>query len=114
MRKGGANYIYLPGFPLVKNGYTVLNGSVVTEVVDTGGVVRELPALEFYGGMLVASELAGKEGSFAAGEPLLPCIDALYETLCAAANGLAILEGADLQTLTGRPGMKIRSLWIKR
>ncbi|MDR1756949.1 MAG: hypothetical protein LBR65_08350 [Culturomica sp.] len=110
MRKVGAHYIYLPGFPLVKNGYAVLNGPVVTDVVETGGIVRELPALEFYGGMLVASELAGKEGSFAAGEPLLPRMDALYKALHATTNGLAILEGADLQTLTGRPGMKIRFL----
>ena len=38
MRKIAANYICLPGFPLVKNGYVILEQGRVKDVVDTGAV----------------------------------------------------------------------------
>ena len=53
MRKIAANYILLPGFEFVKNGYIVLKDGMVVDVVNTGGEIREIPCLEFYGGMLV-------------------------------------------------------------
>ena len=53
MRKIAANYILLPGFEFVKNGYVVLKDGMVVDVVNTGGEIREIPCLEFYGGMLV-------------------------------------------------------------
>ena len=49
MRKIAANYICLPGFPLVKNGYVILEQGRVKDVVDTGGRIREIQGLEFYG-----------------------------------------------------------------
>ena len=42
MRKIAANYICLPGFPLVKNGYVILEQGRVKDVVDTGGRIREI------------------------------------------------------------------------
>ena len=54
MRKIAANYICLPGFPLVKNGYVILEQGRVKDVVDTGGRIREIQGLEFYGGLIVA------------------------------------------------------------
>ena len=51
MRKIAANYICLPGFPLVKNGYVILEQGWVKDVVDTGGRIREIQGLEFYGGL---------------------------------------------------------------
>jgi len=53
MRKIAANYICLPGFPLVKNGYVILEQGRVKDVVDTGGRIREIQGLEFYGGLIV-------------------------------------------------------------
>lgn len=53
MRKIAANYILLPGFEFVKNGYVVLKDGKVVDVVNTGGEIREIPCLEFYGGMIV-------------------------------------------------------------
>ena len=47
MRKIAANYICLPGFPLVKNGYVILEQGRVKDVVDTGGRIREIQGLEF-------------------------------------------------------------------
>ena len=55
MRKIAANYICLPGFPLVKNGYVILEQGRVKDVVDTGGRIREIQGLEFYGGLIVAA-----------------------------------------------------------
>lgn len=57
MRKIAANYIFLPGYPLVRNGYVVIDGQNVVDVVNTGGFIREIPGLEFYGGMIVAGFL---------------------------------------------------------
>lgn len=53
MRKIAANYILLPGFEFVKNGYVVLKDGMVVDVVNTGGEIREIPCLEFYGGCLL-------------------------------------------------------------
>ena len=58
MRKIAANYICLPGFPLVKNGYVILEQGRVKDVVDTGGRIREIQGLEFYGGLIVAAYVA--------------------------------------------------------
>ena len=53
MRKIAANYILLPGFEFVKNGYVVLKDGMVVDVVNTGGEIREIPCLEVYVGMIV-------------------------------------------------------------
>ena len=39
MRKIAANYILLPGFEFVKNGYVVLKDGMVVDVVNTGGEI---------------------------------------------------------------------------
>ena len=57
LRKIAANYIFVPGYPLVKNGYVVLENGRIADVVDTGGVILEIQGLEFYGGMLVTDML---------------------------------------------------------
>lgn len=109
MRKVAANYICLPGKPLVKNGYVVLKEGMPVEVVDTGGVVTEIAGLEFYGGMLVADYICGKEGCFAAGEPLADVLGRLYGEggrVC----GIAIIEGADLRRLEWKTGARVRKL----
>ena len=62
MRKIAANYICLPGFPFVKNGYVILEQGRVKDVVDTGGRIREIQGLEFYGGLIVAAYVAAYQG----------------------------------------------------
>ena len=109
MRKVAANYICLPGKPLVKNGYVVLEEGMPVEVVDTGGVVTEIAGLEFYGGMLVADFVYGQEDAFTVGEPLLPVLEVLYagqEEVC----GIVLIEGADLCHLQWQAGARIRKL----
>ena len=49
MRKIAANYIFLPGYPLVRNGYVVIDGQNGVDVVNTGGFIREIPGFDFYG-----------------------------------------------------------------
>lgn len=92
-RKIAANYIFLPGYPLLRNGYVVLEDGRVTNVVDTGGVVSEIPCLEFYGGMLV-SLAAATRVPWQEGDDILDRLRAVEmgENL----SGLALIEGADL------------------
>ena len=73
MRKIAANYICLPGFPLVKNGYVILEQGRVKDVVDTGGRIREIQGLEFYGGLIVAAYVAAYQERLEEGDLLLPC-----------------------------------------
>lgn len=97
MRKIAANYIFLPGFPVVKNGYVVLEGKRIEEVVDTGGVIREIPGLEFYGGMLVAGYLAGMRSADKQGMKILPFLEEQYQKQYGECSGLALVKGADLR-----------------
>lgn len=74
MRKIAANYICLPGFPLVKNGYVILEQGRVKDVVDTGGRIREIQGLEFYGGLIVAAYVAAYQERLEEGDLLLPMV----------------------------------------
>lgn len=74
MRKIAANYICLPGFPLVKNGYVILEQGRVKDVVDTGGRIREIQGLEFYGGLIVAAYVAAYQGRLEEGDLLLSLV----------------------------------------
>lgn len=53
MRKIAANYILLPGFEFVKNGYVVLKDGRVEEVVNTGGQSMKFLVLNSMGGCLL-------------------------------------------------------------
>ncbi len=54
MYKFSANYIYLGNGEILKYGIIKLNESgVVTEIIDTKGVLKEEPSLQFYGGIIV-------------------------------------------------------------
>ena len=94
MRKIAANYICLPGFPLVKNGYVILEQGWVKDVVDTGGRIREIQGLEFYGGLIVAAYVAAYQERLEEGD---------YQ-------GVGIWEGADLLKLTWTNKTKFRLL----
>lgn len=109
-RKIAANYIFLPGFPLVKNGYVVLENGEVTDVVDTGGQIREIQGLEFYGGMIVPDFVGGYVTGFRAGEDLLPVLDKIYSESSRVCYSIAIIEGADLRELKWRDGGKVSKL----
>jgi len=53
MRKISANYILAPQGRWLKNGIIVLDDNLqITELIDTKGVMREIPKLEFYSGIL--------------------------------------------------------------
>lgn len=94
MRKIAANYIFLPGFPLIKNGYVELDGVEVCRVVDTGGEMKEIAGLEFYGGMIVPSYVAIPENDMPS--ELLVWLEELYHRRGKAYRGINIIEGADL------------------
>lgn len=110
MRKVAANYIFLPGYPLVKNGYVVLSEERIIDVVDTGGVIKEIQGLEFYGGMIVAGSLVGGTVNWNAGENILPVLERFYEQSDCASSGIAIIQKADLLKLVFTPETVIRSL----
>ncbi|MCR9010910.1 hypothetical protein [Gabonibacter chumensis] len=95
MRKIAANYIFLPGYPLVRNGYVVIDGQNVVDVVNTGGFIREIPGLEFYGGMIVAGFLMSDKRDWCPGDDLLSCMVDIYDKRCDLRTGLALVQGAD-------------------
>ena len=111
MRKIAANYICLPGFPLVKNGYVILEQGRVKDVVDTGGRIREIQGLEFYGGLIVAAYVAAYQGRLEEGDLLLPWLDEIYRRGGKEYQGVGIWEGADLLKLTWTNKTKFR-VWL--
>lgn len=108
-RKIAANYIFLPGQPLVKNGYVILTSSQVT-VVDTGGQVREIAGLEFYGGMIVPDYIIDYQAFFQSEKEMLPLLEQWFAERGNIYRKVAILEGADLRTLTWRRTARVRLL----
>ena len=108
-RKIGANYIYWPGSPLIKNGSLECLGGQLWRVVDTGGIFREIAGLEFYGGILVPAGVCGEVACFQPEQPFLSQLDALYAQGVSVAE-VAIIEGADLRTLIWKAGATVRKL----
>lgn len=94
MRKIAANYICLPGFELIRNGYVVLENGRVTNVVNTGGVIHEIPCLEFYGGMIVAGNVQ-EEITWETGDSILEKLGVLYQYAERTSDGLSLIQGAD-------------------
>lgn len=109
-RKIAANYIFLPGFPLVRQGYVVLEEGRVKEVVDMGGEIHEIAALEFYGGMLVAGYVEEELPALEEDMPLLPFLEKCYQARCGRPFALALLEGADLRQLCWKKQARLRKL----
>lgn len=109
-RKIAANYIYLPEYPFVKNGYVVLEGERVQEVVDTEGRVREIQGLEFYGGLIVPDYVRTFGQVPEAGELFMPFLEKLLGQYGTDYRGVAILEGADLLEFKWKEGARFRKL----
>ncbi|MCM1031767.1 MAG: hypothetical protein NC410_10070 [Oscillibacter sp.] len=110
MRKIAANYVFLPGLPLLRQGYVVWEDGAIRDVVDTGGELREIHGLEFYGGMLVSAALLKRQGSWQAGQPLLPFLTECYKEPDGAVPGLALIKGADLKRMVFCEGTVIERL----
>lgn len=110
LRKIAANYIFVPGYPLVKNGYVILENGQIADVVDTGGVIREIQGLEFYGGMLVADSLLPMNLKLPPEGDLLPFLEEVYAQPHPLTQGIALLKGADLLRLAFRPGACLERL----
>jgi len=106
MRKIAANYILLPGFEFVKNGYVVLKDGKVADVVNTGGKIREIPCLEFYGGMLV-DDLVRQNIEWSPGDPICEKILQLYQGNFVCGNGLALIQGVDFTHFIWMPESRI-------
>ena len=106
MRKIAATYILLPGFEVVKNGYVVLKDGMVVDVVNTGGEIREIPCLEFYGGMLVDDRVR-QHIVWSPGDPIREKILQLYRENKACGNGLALIQGADFSHFIWTPESRI-------
>ena len=106
MRKIAANYTLLPGFEFVKNGYVVLKDGMVVDVVNTGGEIREIPCLEFYGGMLVDDRVR-QHIVWSPGDPIREKILQLYRENKACGNGLALIQGADFSHFIWTPESRI-------
>lgn len=110
-RKIAANYIFLPGQKLVKNGYVVDEGEGNVQVVDTGGQIREMQGLEFYGGILVPDYVKEQAVRFVPGCNLWEVLTLLYQKNGFSYKRFALVEKADLQHFTWRPETTVRLLF---
>lgn len=107
-RKVAANYIYWPGFPLVKNGYLIWQEGKETRVIASEGGIREIQGLEFYGGLLVPDYVMEYAGDFREGEDMIAVLKKLYLHSEEECKGIAIIERADLKQLIWCPEAIIR------
>jgi hypothetical protein len=96
MRKIAANYIVLPNSGWIKNGYVEFTSSQELRIVDTGGKIRDLAGLEFYGGILVPEYIKKEKDRFKPGVDLQPLLNQLLMKYSSNYERLAIIEGADL------------------
>lgn len=110
VRRIAANYIYLPGYALVKNGYVELCGKGDIRVIDTGGRIKEIAGLEFYGGLIVPGFVCDSMALFESNASLLTVLDQLFAQHHNAFNRIAIIEGADLREMIWKNGARIRLL----
>ena len=99
MRKVAANYLLFPGWELTKNGYVEFLSSGEMRVVDTGGKIRDLAGLEFYGGMLVPDYVRDYVHLFHPGDELLPLLRRILAERGKQFERIALIEGADLMRL---------------
>ena len=90
----------------MKNGYIVLKDGMVVDVVNTGGEIREIPCLEFYGGMLVDDRVR-QHIVWSPGDPIREKILQLYRETKAYGNGLALIQGADFSHFIWTPESRI-------
>ena len=95
---------------MVKNGYIVFGDNGSVEVVDTGGEVREIAGLEFYGGLIVPDFVCRISSDFRIDAPILPVLDSVFSLYSDCAVKAAIIEGADLRSFVWKAGAHIRLL----
>lgn len=88
----------------------VWENGAIREVVDTGGELREIHGLEFYGGMIVSAALLEKRGTWKAGQPLLAFLTECYGGSDESVTGLAIIKGADWKRMVFCEGTVIERL----
>lgn len=110
VRKVAANYIFLPGSPLVKNGYVEISALRGVRVVDTQGEIKEIPGLEFYGGMIVPDYVCEHKQEWEPGMEMLPFLEQLYVHRGGDCRRIAIIEGADLRRLVWQEKAEVRLL----
>ena len=79
-------------------------------MVDTGGRIREIQGLEFYGGLIVAAYVAAYQERLEEGDLLLLWLDEIYRRGGEEYQGVGIWEGADLLKLTWTNKTKFRLL----
>lgn len=57
MRKFCANYIFSPEKKLLRYGIVVVSDNNLVDVIDTGGVMREIEGLEFHSGLFIVGDI---------------------------------------------------------
>ena len=110
VRKIAANYIFVPGWPLVKNGYVEIFGSQGVHVVDTYGKIKEIAGLEFYGGLIVPDYVCECKNLLLPEMEILPFLEQLFAQKGNGCRRVALIEGADLVRLVWKEKAGIRLL----
>ena len=75
-------------------------------MVNTGGEIREIPCLEFYGGMIV-DDCVRQHIQWVPGDPIREKILQLYRENGACGNSLALIQGVDFTRFIWMPESRI-------
>lgn len=57
IRKYSSNYVFSPERGILPFGIVVVDDDVVINIIDTGGVMKEIAGLEFYSGFIVVGDI---------------------------------------------------------
>ena len=93
-RKIAANYLFLPGRPLLRAAYAVVEDGRVAGVVDTGGLLVDAAACDGV--------------DWRPGDDILARLRERYA--CGVTGALALVEGADLARFRWLPSTRVTRL----
>jgi len=57
IKKYSSNYVFSPGKGIMAFGIVVVEDTIVIDIIDTNGEIREIAGLEFYSGYIIVGDI---------------------------------------------------------
>ncbi|MDR0765589.1 MAG: hypothetical protein LBF09_01455 [Odoribacteraceae bacterium] len=105
-----AHYILLPGHPLLKNGSVAWQQDAPPRLLPSSLPARETHGTEFHAGMIVADFAREEIRDWLPGDSLVERLSRLYATCPRETLALAVVQGADWETLSWTTGTTIKKI----